>query len=441
VLTGRKFFRAKNASMSMSRKLFLEAQRYIPGGVNSPVRAWRAVGGDPLFIQRGRGCRVIDADGKEYIDYVGSWGPLIAGHAHPQVVKALGENLKRGTSFGAPTAKEIELAKMIVTAVPSVEKVRLTSSGTEATMTALRLARGYTKRTKILKFAGCYHGHSDALLVRAGSGALTFSQPDSQGVPEAFASHTLVADYNNLASVEAYCKADPNGIAAVIVEPIAGNMGLVLPKPEFLSGLRTLTQEYGVVLIFDEVISGFRVGLGGAQMLYGITPDLTCLGKIVGGGMPLAAVGGKPEIMDLLAPVGPVYQAGTLSGNPLAVTAGIETLKLVSAPGAYERLDDLGTMMAEGLREVVKETGTIACVNQLGSMFTLFFGVEHVENYEAATQSDTKLFARFFQGMIERGMYFPPSQFETCFLSLLHSETEVQDTVAAAKDVLKSLQS
>ena len=426
--------------MSTSHKLFLEAQQYLPGGVNSPVRAWRAVGGDPLFIQCGRGCRVIDADGKEYVDYVGSWGPLIVGHAHPQVVKALEENLKRGTSFGAPTAREIELAKMIVSAVPSIEKVRLTSSGTEATMTALRLARGYTKRTKILKFAGCYHGHSDALLVRAGSGALTFSQPDSQGVPEAFASHTLVADYNNLASVEAYCKADPSGIAAVIVEPIAGNMGLILPKLEFLSGLRKLTQEYGIILIFDEVISGFRVGLGGAQALYDITPDLTCLGKIVGGGMPLAAVGGKREILDLLAPLGPVYQAGTLSGNPLAVTAGIETLKLVSAPGTYQRLSDLGTMMAEGLRAAVKETGTVACVNQIGSMFTLFFGVERVGDYTTATQSDTKLFARFFRGMIERGVYLPPSQFETCFISLLHGEAEIHDTITAAKDVLKSLQ-
>ena len=427
--------------MSMSHKLFLEAQQYIPGGVNSPVRAWRAVGGNPLFIQRGRGCRVIDADGKEYIDYVGSWGPLIAGHAHPRVVKALEESLKRGTSFGAPTAKEIELAKLIVASVPSIGKVRLTSSGTEATMTALRLARGYTKRSKVMKFAGCYHGHSDALLVRAGSGVLTFSLPDSQGVPEAFASQTLVAEYNDLASVEAYCKADPSGIAAIIVEPIAGNMGLIPPKPDFLSGLRKLTQEYVAVLIFDEVISGFRVGLGGAQGLYGITPDLTCLGKIVGGGMPLAAVGGKPEIMDLLAPLGPVYQAGTLSGNPLAVTAGIETLKLVSAPGTYERLNDLGTMMAEGLREAVREAGTVACVNQIGSMFTLFFGIDHVESYATATRSDTALFARFFQGMIAHGIYLPPSQFETAFISLLHSEAEIQETVAAAKKVLKSLQS
>ena len=425
--------------MSMSYKLFLEAQQYIPGGVNSPVRAWRAVGGNPLFIQRGRGCRVIDADGKEYVDYVGSWGPLIAGHAHPQIVKALEESLKRGTSFGAPTPREIELAKAIVEAVPSVEKVRLTSSGTEAAMTALRLARGYTRRTKIIKFDGCYHGHSDALLVRAGSGALTFSLPDSHGVPEAFASQTLVAKYNDLTSVAAYFEADPNGIAAVIIEPIAGNMGLVLPDPEFLHGLRKLTQHYGALLIFDEVITGFRVGRGGAQEFYKLTPDLTCLGKVVGGGMPLAAVGGKHEIMDQLAPIGPVYQAGTLSGNPLAVTAGIETLKIIRNSGTYDRLNELGTMMAEGLRQAVRDTGTIACVNQIGSMFTLFFGVNAVHDGATAMQSDTKAFARYFQGMIERSVYLPPSQFETAFISLAHGETEVQETIAAAKEVLRGM--
>jgi glutamate-1-semialdehyde 2,1-aminomutase len=425
--------------MSTSHKLFLEAQQYIPGGVNSPVRAWRAVGGNPLFIQRGRGCRVIDADGKEYVDYVGSWGPLIVGHAHPQIVRALEESLKRGTSFGAPTPKEIELAKAIVEAVPSIEKVRLTSSGTEATMTALRLARGYTQRSKILKFDGCYHGHSDALLVRAGSGTLTFSLPDSHGVPEAFASQTLVATYNDLKSVAAYFAADPKGIAAIIVEPIAGNMGLVLPEPEFLDGLQKLTQQYGALLIFDEVITGFRVGRGGAQALYHITPDLTCLGKVVGGGMPLAAVGGKREIMDQLAPIGPVYQAGTLSGNPLAVTAGIETLKLTSNPGTYDRLNGLGTMMAEGLRQAITDTKTTACVNQIGSLFTLFFGVTHVRDSATATQSDTKTFAQYFQGMIERGVYLPPSQFETAFISLAHSEAEIQETVAAAKEVLRSM--
>ncbi len=427
--------------MSTSHKLFLEAQEYIPGGVNSPVRAWRAVGGNPLFIQRGRGCRVIDADGREYLDYVGSWGPLIVGHAHPQVVRALEETLKRGTSFGAPTAREIELAKIVVESVPSIEKVRLTSSGTEATMTALRLARGYTGRAKIIKFAGCYHGHSDALLVRAGSGALTFSMPDSQGVPEAFASQTLVAEYNDLASVEAYLKAEPMAIAAVIVEPVPGNMGLVLPKPGFLDGLRVLTHDYGVVLIFDEVISGFRVTRGGAQEIYGIDPDLTCLGKVIGGGLPLAAVGGKRAIMDLLSPLGPVYQAGTLSGNPLAVTAGIETLKLVGSAGAYARLSELGSLMAEGLRKGLRDSGVMACVNQVGSMFTVFFGVDEVCDYASATRSDTRLFARYFQGMIDRGIYLPPSQFETAFISLVHSEAEVEETVAAAREVLASLRS
>jgi glutamate-1-semialdehyde 2,1-aminomutase len=425
--------------MSTSHKLFLEAQQYIPGGVNSPVRAWKAVGGNPLFIQRGRGCRVVDVDGREYIDYVGSWGPLIVGHAHPQVVRVIEESLKRGTSFGAPTVKEIELAKMIVETVPSIEKVRLTSSGTEATMTALRLARGYTGRSKILKFAGCYHGHNDALLVRAGSGALTFSLPDSQGVPEAFASQTLIAEFNDLATVEAYFAADPTGIAAIIVEPIAGNMGLVPPEPGFLAGLRELAQAHGTVLIFDEVITGFRVGRGGAQEVYGVTPDLTCLGKIVGGGMPLAAVGGKSEVMDLLAPIGAVYQAGTLSGNPLAVTAGIETLKIIRPPGVYDQLSDLGIMMAEGLRKAIVDTGVIACVNQIGSMFTLFFGVNQVKDYATATQCDTRAFAHFFRGMIERGIYLPPSQFETAFISLTHSDAEIQATLVAAKDVLQSM--
>ncbi len=315
--------------MSTSQKLFKEAQKYIPGGVNSPVRAWRAVGGDPLFIQRGRGCRITDADGREYIDYVGSWGPLIAGHAHPQVVGPLERVVKQGTSFGAPTVKEIELAKILIQTIPSLEKVRLTSSGTEATMTALRLARGYTGRAKIIKFSGGYHGHNEALLVRAGSGALTFSTPDSEGVPEAFSSQTLVAEYNNLASVTAYLEADPEGVASVIVEPVPGNMGLILPEQGFLEGLRRLTQDYGVVLIFDEVMTGCRLARGGVQEIYNIDPDLTCLGKVVGGGLPLAAVGGKAAIMDVLAPLGAVYQAGTLSGNPLAVTAGIETLKLV----------------------------------------------------------------------------------------------------------------
>jgi glutamate-1-semialdehyde 2,1-aminomutase len=425
----------------MSHKLFLESQEYLPGGVNSPVRAWRAVGGDPLFIQRGRGCRVIDADGKEYLDYVGSWGPLIAGHAHPQVVRSLEEVIKRGTSFGAPTAREVELARMIVEAVPSIEKVRLTSSGTEAAMTAIRLARGYTGRSKIIKFAGCYHGHSDALLVKAGSGALTFSNPDSQGVPEAFASQTLVAEYNDLGSVEAYLKANLDAVAAVIAEPVPGNMGVVLPKENFLSGLRALTRDYGAVLIFDEVISGFRLARGGAQEVYGIVPDLTCLGKVIGGGMPLAAVGGKRDIMDLLAPLGPVYQAGTLSGNPVAVTAGIETLKILSGHGVYERLSELGALLAEGLRQAIRDVGLTACVNQAGSLLTMFFGVDQVHDYASAVRSDTRLFARYFQGMIERGIYLPPSQFEAMFISLAHSEAEIQETITAAREVMDSLRS
>lgn len=425
--------------MSISHKLFLEAQACIPGGVNSPVRAWRAVGGDPLFIQKGRGCRIVDADGREYIDYVGSWGPLIVGHAHPQVVRSLEEVVKRGTSFGAPTAREIELAKMIIEAIPSVEKVRLTSSGTEATMTAIRLARGYTGRTKIIKFAGCYHGHTDALLVRAGSGALTFSNPDSQGVPEAFASQTLVAEYNSLESVEAYLHANRNAVAAVIVEPVPGNMGVILPEPDFLAGLRALTRDHGAVLIFDEVISGFRMARGGAQEVYGVDPDLTCLGKVIGGGMPLAALGGKREIMDMLAPLGPVYQAGTLSGNPVAVTAGIETLKLLAQPGTYDRLNQLGTLLAEGLRQVIKDAGLTACVNQAGSLLTVFFGVTQVRDYATATRSDTKMFARYFQQMIERGMYLPPSQFEAMFISLAHGEAEIQETIAAAKEACQSL--
>ena len=403
------------------------------------MRAWRAVDGTPRFIQRGRGCRVVDADGKEYIDYIGSWGPLIAGHAHPQVVRALEAAVKRGTSFGAPTAKEIELARMVVDAVPSVDTVRLTSSGTEATMTALRIARGYTERTKIIKFAGCYHGHTDALLVRAGSGALTLSLPDSKGVPEAFASQTLIAEYNNLASVEAQLSANPDTVAAIIIEPVPGNMGVVLPDQNFLAELRRLTVEAGVVLIFDEVMSGFRLARGGAQELYRIDPDLSCFGKVIGGGLPLAAVGGRRDIMDCLAPLGPVYQAGTLSGNPLAVTAGIETLKLMNAPGAYERLNELGSRLAEGLRRAIRDADVQACVNQLGSMITVFFGVDQVRDYTSAVSCDTAMFARYFHGMLERGMYLPPSQFEAAFVSLAHGEAEIDETVFAATQVMQQL--
>lgn len=425
--------------MTASQKLFVQAQRYIPGGVNSPVRAWRAVGGEPLFIQRGSGCRVVDADGREYIDYVGSWGPLIAGHVPPPVVEALREVVTQGTSFGAPTAREVELARTLVETIPSIEKLRLTSSGTEATMTALRLARGYTGRPKIVKFSGCYHGHSDGLLVRAGSGALTLSLPDSHGVPEAYISQTLVAEYNDAASVRAYLEADPGAVAAVIVEPVPGNMGVVRPEAGFLDALRDMTREFGVVLIFDEVMTGCRLAAGGAQEMFDIDPDLTCLGKVVGGGLPLAAVGGKAAIMDVLAPLGEVYQAGTLSGNPLAVTAGLETLKLAHAPGAYDRLNDLGSALAEGFRDIIRETGIRACVNHIGSMFTVFFGVDHVRDYATATQADTETFARYFQGMIEHGIYLPPSQFESAFISLAHTDDDIQATLRAARSVFGRL--
>ncbi len=427
--------------MSTSDKLFFEAQELIPGGVNSPVRAWKAVGGSPLFIQRAKGSRVIDADGKEYLDYVGSWGPLIAGHAHPQVVSALENVIRRGTSYGAPTAKEIELARAIVEAFSSIEKVRLVSSGTEATMTAVRLARAYTGKAKIIKFSGCYHGHTDALLVRAGSGGMTFGVPDSAGVPEAYTSLTLVAEFNDVPSVEAYLQAEGNNIAAIIVEPVPGNMGLVLPDPRFLQTLQEETRQRGIVLIFDEVISGFRLAQGGAQEVYGIEADLTCLGKVIGGGIPVGAVGGKREIMDLLAPYGPVYQAGTLSGNPLATTAGVETLKLLRSPGAYDHLDRLGEMMASGLRQAIQDVDIRACVNQIGSMFILFFGVDEVRDYAAASQSDTQIFAQYFRGMLDKGIYLPPSQFETSFLSLAHTEVDVEETLRAAKEVLSEIQS
>jgi glutamate-1-semialdehyde 2,1-aminomutase len=427
--------------MSTSDKLFREAQEFLPGGVNSPVRAWKAVGGNPLFIQRAKGSCVVDADGREYLDYVGSWGPLIAGHAHPQVVSALENAVRRGTSYGAPTAKEIELARMIVEAFPSVEKVRLVNSGTEATMTAVRLARAHTGRAKIIKFSGCYHGHTDALLIRAGSGGMTFGVPDSAGVPEAYASLTLIAEFNDTSSVETYLQAEGNNIAAIIVEPVPGNMGVVPPGPGFLPALREETRRRGIVLIFDEVISGFRLARGGAQEVYGVEADLTCLGKVIGGGLPVGAVGGKREIMELLAPQGPVYQAGTLAGNPLATTAGVETLKLLRSPGAYDRLNHLGEMMASGLRQVLHHTGVRACVNQVGSMFTLFFGVDEVTGYATSRPSDTQLFARYFRGMLDRGIYLPPSQFEAAFLSLAHTEADVEKTLSSAKEVLQGMQS
>ncbi len=420
-----------------SEKLYGEACRVIPGGVNSPVRAWSAVGGSPVFIQRGRGAEVVDADGRSYLDMVGSWGPLILGHAHPAVVGAIAERAKLGTSFGAPTAGEVELARLLVDAVPGLEEVRLVGSGTEATMSALRLARAATGRDAIVKFAGCYHGHVDALLARAGSGAMTFGTPDSPGVPAALAALTLIADYNATDAARQLLRARGNEVAAVIVEPVAGNMGVVPPAPGFLACLREETARAGALLVFDEVITGFRVGWGGAQQRYGVTPDLTCLGKIIGGGMPAAAFGGRRELMEQLTPSGPVYQAGTLAGNPLSVAAGLATLRtLRDTPGGYDRLEELGGLAEEGLREAVRGAGVAASVNRVGSMMTLFLGVTDVHDYETARGADSRRFARFFRAMLGEGVYLPPSQFEAMFVSLAHGEADIARLVAAARKAL-----
>jgi glutamate-1-semialdehyde 2,1-aminomutase len=417
-----------------SRKLFARASHVIPGGVNSPVRAWRAVGGDPIFLVRGRGAHVFDADGRAYVDLVNAWGPLILGHAHPDVVQAVGNAVKRGLGFGAPTTPEIDLAEKIVEAFPSIEKVRLVTSGTEAAMTALRIARAATGRKRVLKFAGCYHGHGDGLLVRAGSGAATFSVPDSAGVPEEIGSLTSVADFGDLESVRASLAADPP-VAAVILEPIPANMGVVPPDVAFLSDLVALARSVGALVIFDEVISGFRVARGGGQELYGISADLTCLGKIVGGGLPIAAVGGRAELMDLLAPAGPVYQAGTMSGNPIACIAGRETLRLLG-PDVYAGLERRGAALASELEDAVRAAGVHATVQRVGSMLTLFFGVDRVRSWSDASRCDTSAFARFFQGMLERGVNLPPSQYEAWFLSAAHGDDEIATVVEATRAAL-----
>ena len=424
---------------SLSQRLFERAIRLIPGGVNSPVRAWGAVGGQPVFVQRARGCQLWDADGNAYIDYVGSWGPMILGHAHPKVLTAINDALRDGTSFGAPTPREVEIAQVLTTAIPSMEMVRLVSSGTEAAMTAIRLARGFTGRPKIVKFSGCYHGHADAMLVRAGSGAATFGAPDSAGIPEAVTSQTLVAELNDLDMVARYLSAEGPHIAAVIVEPVVGNMGVIPLGADFLQGLRELTQRHGVLLIFDEVITGFRLQFGGVQSRLGIVPDLTCLGKIVGGGLPLAAFGGKRAIMEQLAPLGPVYQAGTLSGNPLAVAAGLQTLELLQLPGTYERLETLSARLESGMRAALARARMPMCLNRVGSMWTLFFGVSAVHDAMTARAANTDAFARWFRGMLERGVYLPPSQFEAAFVSLAHGEAEIDATVAAAGEVLAQI--
>jgi glutamate-1-semialdehyde 2,1-aminomutase len=418
---------------SRNEELFAAAQRVIPGGVNSPVRAFRAVGGTPRFFARGSGARVWDADGKAYIDYVGSWGPLILGHAHPTVVQAVQQAAAQGLSFGAPTAAEVELAEMLCLRVPGLEQVRLVSSGTEATMSAIRLARGYTGRSKIVKFEGCYHGHADALLVKAGSGALTLGNPSSAGVPAETAAHTLVLEYNNVGALEAAFQRDGAAIACVIVEPVAGNMNLVAPNREFLDALRALCTRHGALLIFDEVMTGFRVGPQGAQGLYGITADVVTLGKVVGGGMPLGAFGGRRDVMASIAPLGPVYQAGTLSGNPVAVAAGLATLKLIAAPGFFDRLAAATRAVTAGLTAAAHEHGVSFSAQSVGGMFGIYFRATPPQSYAEVMQCDVAAFNRFFHAMLAEGVYFAPSAFEAGFVSAAHGTAEIEQTLAAAR--------
>jgi glutamate-1-semialdehyde 2,1-aminomutase len=426
-------------SQESSTALFARAAKKIPGAVNSPVRAWKAVGQTPAFITRGEGAWLFDVDGNRLIDYVGSYGPAILGHAHPAVVAAIADQARRGFSYGAPTELEVELAERISATIPIAEKVRLVSSGTEAGMTALRLARAATGRPGIIKFDGCYHGHSDSLLVRAGSGAMTFGLPDSAGVPEALAALTRVAPYNSLTAVERYFEAEPGRIAAVIVEPLAANMGVVPPARGFLKELSALVHEHGALLICDEVISGFRLRYGAAYEIFDADPDLVMLGKIIGGGLPVGAIAGRADLMDLLAPLGPVYQAGTLSGNPLSVRAGLETLALLEAPGTYERLEAAGARLASGLRDALAASCRPGCVNRAGSLMTLFFGVDKVTDADSARRADTAAFAKFFHAMFERGINLPPAQFEAMFLSLAHSDADIDATVAAAHEALATI--
>ena len=422
-----------------SRHLFAAAERVIPAGVNSPVRAFRGVGGGPFFVARGEGGRVWDADGRSYLDFVGSWGPLILGHAAPAVIEAVVEAARRGTSYGAPTAGEVEIAEGITAAYPSMEMVRLVSSGTEAAMSAIRVARGATGRDVLVKFDGCYHGHADSLLVKAGSGGATFGIPDSAGVPAALARLTLTVPFNDIDAVRALVRARGDEIAAVIVEPVAGNMGVVPPAPGFLEGLREVTAAAGCVLIFDEVITGFRVGFGGAQECYGVRPDLTCLGKIIGGGLPVGAYGGRRDLMERLAPLGPVYQAGTLSGNPLAVAAGLATLEALRAPGTYARLDALGAQLEQGLRLAADKAGIPLTVNRVGSMLTGFFCPGPVTDYASARRSDTARYARYFHAMLERGVSLAPSQFEAAFVSLAHSPADIAAAGRSAAEALVAI--
>ena len=422
-----------------NESLFAKAQQFIPAGVNSPVRAFRAVGGAPRFISRGEGAYMWDAEGRRYIDYIGSWGAMVAGHAHPAVVAAVCEAAKKGLSFGAPTEAEIEMAELLCKLLPGMEMVRLVSSGTEATMTALRLARGYTGRSRVIKFEGCYHGHADSLLVKAGSGALTFGQPSSSGVPPELAAHTLVLDYNDAGQLErrfAECGWD---IAAVIVEPVVGNMNLVAPKPEFLRAMREMCTKYGAVLIVDEVMTGFRVGLTGAQGRYGIQPDLTTLGKVIGGGMPVGAFGGRLDIMQKIAPLGPVYQAGTLSGNPVAVAAGLATLTLVQAPGFYEELGERTRALTDGLAAAAKKHGVTFSAQAVGGMFGIYFRASAPQSFAEVMQCDKEAFNRFFHAMLERGVHFAPSAYEAGFVSAAHSQQDIAATLSAAEAVFAAM--
>ena len=422
--------------LTNSKKLMQKAQNLIPGGVNSPVRAFKAMGGNPLFIKKAKGSKIYDEDGNCLIDYVGSWGPAILGHSHPKVNAALKKAVDRGTSFGAPTELEVMLAELVLEAFPSMDMVRFVNSGTEATMSAIRLARGYTKRDKIIKFEGCYHGHSDSLLVKAGSGATTLGVPDSLGVPADIAKNTYTAIYNDITSVEDILRNDPDGIACVIVEPVPGNMGVVVPQGGFLKALRDLCTQYGAVLILDEVMSGFRLCYGGAQKIYNIDPDMTCLGKVIRGGLPVGAFGGKRAIMEMLAPSGPVYQAGTLSGNPLAMTAGIETLRILKGKGVYEKPDKATKDLCEGLEDIANKRGIPVQVNRAGTMFTLFFNERPVYNYSDAKESNLERFAKYFRKMLESGIYLAPSQFEAVFVSLAHTKTDIEKTLIAAEKAL-----
>jgi len=425
--------------IEQSVEFFSEAREVIPGGVNSPARAFSAVGGQPLFIERGEGPYLYDADGNRYIDYVLSWGPLILGHAHPRVAEALKEAVSKGTSYGAPTPLETELAQLVIEAMPAVDMVRFVNSGTEATMSALRLARAYTGREKIVKFAGCYHGHADFLLVQAGSGVATLGLPDSPGVPVGTARDTLTVPYNDLATTEEVFETYPEEIAAVIVEPVGGNMGVVPPEGGFLEGLRRVTEAHDAVLIFDEVMTGFRVAYGGAQELYNVRPDLTTLGKVIGGGLPVGAYAGKREIMETVAPAGPMYQAGTLSGNPLAMKAGIETLKALRQPGLFDAIETKAVQLCEGMGQAARDAGVPVYQTRVGTMFSNFFSSERVTDYASAKRSNTERFGRYFHEMLEQGVYIAPSQFEAGFISLAHSDEDINQTVAAARDAFRAV--